>query len=136
MNTRFLRILIWLIWLCCSLVVAQQKPRMLSVADARHLVYEALSKGERKLPGLYIAPESDAKGRALAFEVLWANPGPGSVHVDFYTVDLHTGALWRGTVCEPVVTSRVVRIQHDLRKRLGITEKAYQEALEQNLCLK
>ena len=133
MSARSTRLVVWL---CCSLVLAEQKPRMLEARDARRLVWEALPQQAKRLPGIDIVPghRSGPEPR-LTFDVVWANPGPGSFHVDFYTVDLRTGALWRGVLCEPVATPRVARIQQELRKRLGITESEYRKALDRNLCL-
>jgi hypothetical protein len=84
------------------------------------LVYEALSKETRQLPGLDLAADKIKDRRCLTFEVLWANPGPGSVHVDFYTVDLKTVALWRGVICRPVKDPKVERLRRELRRRLGL----------------
>jgi hypothetical protein len=123
------------ITLCCCLSAAAQRNTYITVAEARSLVYDALSKRTKQLPGLSIVANKEAKGRCLTFDVLWANPGPGSAHVDFYTVDLQTGAIWSGILCDPVVARRVARMQRELRKHAGITEAAFREAVERNVCL-
>jgi hypothetical protein len=131
MKTYFLSLVVGSLCSC----VAEPRPRVLTVEDARGLVMAGLPKQTRRLPGLYFeGGKVIEKARCAPFNVLWANRGPGSVHVDLYTVDLQTGALWRGVPIVPVTTPGVVRTQRSLRKRLGITEREYQEAIEGDVC--
>ena len=71
----------------------------------------------------------------MPFDILWANPGPGSAHVDFYTVDLKTAVVWRGGVSRKAVTTpELVRLQRTLRGKLGVTEKEFKQAIEDSVC--
>lgn len=109
---------------------------MLSINEAKRLVYVALPNDTKGLPGLFLeAGTIQTKRRIVAFDVLWANPGPGSVHVDFYYVDRQTAALWRGISCKPVVNPEVEQLQRRLQKRLGVTTRQRQQAVKSSLCL-
>lgn len=60
------------------------------------LVFFALPPATKRLPGLGLEPSKDAPRDSLTFDILWSNPGPGSVHVDFYALDLRTAEIWSG----------------------------------------
>ena len=107
-------------------VFAQVNPNktareLLSVSEARELVYSSLRSATKRLPGLSLEPSKDAPGDCLTFDVLWANPGPGSVHVDFYTVDLRTGNIWSGPnpPCEKVTSQSLRARQSQFVSDLG-----------------
>jgi hypothetical protein len=72
----------------------------------------------------------------MPFDLIWANPGPGSVHIEFYTVDLQTGALWSGVDPTLVATPGLARLQRKLRKRLGIMTIDYERAIKAHVCSK
>ena len=126
--------------LICALVAVADlggEPKTLSIADAKRLVYEALPDQTRSLPGLSLEPgKVESDGRCVTFDVLWSNPGPGSVHVNFYTVDLQNATLWRGVMPKLVVGPRVARLQRDLRKGLGIGDRISPRAIQQSPCWK
>jgi hypothetical protein len=100
----------------------------LTIKDAEALVLAALSRETKRLPGLSL-DAAPRRGRYITFDVLWNNPGPGSVHVDFYTVDLRSGELWRSILCEHVVSRTVARLQGKLRRRLGISPADVKRAI-------
>src|ERR1035437_1579089 len=108
--------------------------KKLTIKDAEPLVLSALSRKVKRLPGLSLDPAAP-RGRYVLFDVLWDNP-EGSVHVESYTVDLQTGELWRGIVCERVVNRSVVGLQAKLRRRLGITQAEVKVAIrDQTGCI-
>jgi len=111
--------------------------KMLTVDDARALVTAALPSEAKRLPGIYAdGGKVVEKGRCMPFDVLWANPGPGSAHVDFYTVDLKTAAVWRGMDLNRVNVHGLARLQRTLRRKLGVSEMEAQRAIEDNVCLR
>ena len=106
----------------------------LTIKDAEPLVLAALSRKVKRLPGLSLDPAAP-RGRYVLFDVLWDNP-EGSVHVESYTVDLQSGELWRGIVCERVVNRSVGSLQAKLRSRLGITQAEVKAAIrDQTGCI-
>ena|ERR1035438_8643201 len=115
---------------------AAPQSKALQVPAARSLVFAALSKETKKLPGLGVVAGNIENGRCLTFDVLWSNPGIGSAHVDFYTVDLKTGTLWRGVtgVLELVSSPAVIRLQRDIRKSAGVGDAESREAVEKHPC--
>jgi len=128
-------------WFCVAacglhLVQACGGPKLIRTSDATHLVREALPQQAKRLPGLSIASGPLERGRCITFEVLWDNPGIGSAHVNFYTVDLRTAVLWSGVVgtLRLVVTPAVTRMQRDLRRSLGISDKEYRQSVQEMPC--
>lgn len=121
--------------LCCC---GEQPVKTLSLAQAKRLVYEGLPAKVRQLPGLSLVPGGTKhEGRCVTFDILWSNPGPGSVHVDFYTVDLQTATLWSGPLpAELEAGPAVMKMQRSLRKRLGIPEQLSPRAVEESPCWK
>lgn len=115
---------------------ASQTSSKLTIKEAQELVYFALPPATKRLPGLGLEPSKDATRDCLTFDILWSNPGPGSAHVMFYTVDLRTGELWSGIpgVYTHIVTDSIIRRQRDIRKRLGVTEQAYRERMAHPCC--
>jgi hypothetical protein len=115
--------------------LAEHAPRTLSVQDAQALVIAGAPRAARHLPGLYAdGGRVVEKGRCMPFDLIWANPGPGSAHIEFYTVDLQTGALWSGINPKLVTTPRLGRLQRKLRKRLGIKTVDYRRAVKAHVC--
>lgn len=115
---------------------ANADPALMPLAEAKRLVYAALTKETRSLPGLSadLGNPKNGDGRCVTFDIIWANPEPGSVHVDFYTIDRRTGEVWRTMVCERVSNKTLQVQQRDVRRRLGVTEKERREAAEMPSC--
>lgn len=138
MVVRFItRCLLAMSFVCATYAQAQREPAMLTVQEARDLVHEALSKQTKRLPGLtlWLSAEEEAKpSRCLTFDVLWSNPGPGSVHVGFWSVDRRTGEVWMPLVCRHVTNASLRKLQQAIRKRLGVTETEYNQALKHGPC--
>jgi len=124
------------IFVCSLLIGAVPESKVLQVPAARRLVFAALSKQTKRLPGLGVVPGPIEKGRCVTFDVLWANPGVGSAHVAFYTVDLRTGAVWTGVtgVLSLVSSPPLTHLQRDFWKSAGISELEYREAVEKHPC--
>lgn len=104
--------------LICAIRPGSAETKAISTKQARELAYLALPQKTKKLPGLTLLADHAPRG-CVTFDVLWSNPGAGSVHVMFYCVNLHTAEVWDED-CQ-VITSEVLRhAQEKLRKRLGL----------------
>ena len=105
--------------------------RMITLKEARKLAHLALSEETAKLPGLTLTPSPCDKApcRCTTFDVLWSNRN-GSPHCCFYAVDMRTGEVWQPMLCERVKNPALESAQRAIRKRLGVTEAEYQEALK------
>lgn len=121
----------------CEVSNSQERRSTLSVNDAQTLVYDALPTKTKRLPGLTLAAGTiESGGRCVTFDVLWRNPGPGSTHVNFYTVDLQTAAIWSGPRPPARLESgpRVARRQHILRQKIGLGGKMAQLDVDRSPC--
>lgn len=120
---------------CCllSFLVAEAQPHILSVSEARKLVFEALGPETKKLSGLTLEP-GKPQGNCLTFDVLWSNPGPGSVHVAFYSIDLRTVVIRSPISCTVINKPSLLKLQRAARKRLGVSQKEYRESLQRAHC--
>lgn len=129
-------------WLCVAVLAllvpsALSETRMISLEEARKLVWLALPKATRKLPGLTSYPDqcSEPPCRCRTFDILWSNPNPaGSVHSGFYTVDLRTGEVWTPILCKRVANRALEKTQRGIRKQLGVTEAEYRKGLAHTPC--
>jgi hypothetical protein len=102
--------------------------RNLTINEAERLARAALTPEAKRLPGLTL--ESNPKRRCVTFDVLWANPGPGSAHSQFFTVDLQTAEVWSPTVWRRITTPTLRRVQRAVRMRLHISDAEVKRAVE------
>ena len=131
--------LIWLGLFSAPLILwgrGKERSKTLSITDAAGLVREALPTETKRLPGLSLVPgEFKHLGRCVTFDVLWSNPDPGSLHVDFYTVDLQNAVIWSGPLpAELVFGPELARMQRDLRRKLGMPLSISTRAIRASPC--
>jgi hypothetical protein len=110
---------------------------LISVKESRNLVRLALPEKIKHLPGftLWLSDEDKINPpRCLVFDVLWSNPGPGSVHVGFWAVDRRTGEVWSIIRCRRVSNAKLSVAQQLIRKRVGVGDLEHQDALQKNPC--
>lgn len=122
---------------CAIYAQAHKESMMLTVQEARALAHEALPQATKRLPGLtlWLSEEDQARpGDCLTFDVLWSNTGTGSDHVGFWSVDMHTGEVWEPILCKRVTNASLSKLQQSIRKRLGVTDREYREALKHSSC--
>jgi hypothetical protein len=119
-----------------SLISQDGIQNRLTLDEARTLAYEALSKETKRLPGLtfFTNEDKNLNTRCIDFDILWANPGLGSVHVEFLDVDLLSGEVWGPMMCDHKVNEPLKKLQKSIRVKHGITTEALEEALRQNPC--
>ena len=132
-----LTVLLLILGSCAGHNELQRQDSMLSVEEARRLVYEALPDSTKRLPGLtlWLSDEDKAKpSKCLTFDVLWDNRGPGSVHVGFWSVDMRAGEVWTPMLCERVTSGSLRKLQVSLRKKLGVSMSECEESLRHNPC--
>jgi hypothetical protein len=103
--------------------------RRLTIKEAEQLARAALTPEARRLPGLSLEPDKNPR-RCVTFDVLWSNPGPGSVHSQFLSVDLQTAEVWSPTVWRRLTTPALRTAQRDLRTRLQISDAEVKKALD------
>ncbi len=103
--------------------------RVLTIREAEQLARAALRPETKRLPGLSLEPDRNPR-RCVTFDVLWSNPGPGSVHSQFLTVDLQTAEVWSPTVWRRVTTPALRTAQRSLRTRLHISDAEIKRAVE------
>jgi hypothetical protein len=103
--------------------------RTLTMKEAEQLARAALSPQTRRLPGLALDADPHPR-RCTTFDVLWSNPGPGSAHVEFLTIDLETAEVWSPTVWRRVTTPSLRTAQRAIRNRLHISEAEVKRAVE------
>lgn len=107
----------------------------LTDSDVKALAFAALPSQTAKLPGLTLeVGKRKASSKCTVVDVLWNNPGQGSPHVLFYSVDLRTGDVWMPMSCERASNSRLQKLQLAVRKRLHVTEDEYNESINRAPC--
>jgi hypothetical protein len=98
----------------------------ITMSEAREIAFEALTAAEKKLPsiGLEVETKNPETATCVVFEAIFDNPG-GSVHVDFFTVDMRTGEVWGGPnpPCERVSSRSLAALQSEIRARHHIPEE-------------
>ena len=112
---RFYALVVIATSLALHAVAAQ---RRLTKAEAERLARAALSPQTKRLPGLALEPQQKPGSKTITFDVLWANRGPGSVHVEFLVVDLETADVWEPMLCRRVSTPSLAAAQRVFRKSL------------------
>ena len=103
--------------------------RDLTPAQAESLVIAALSKQQRRLPGIQTEQFRNSHSpRFLFFSVMWAPPAnwSGSVVVGNYAVDPETGDVFSATASCAEESNRKLRsLQRRLRLEQGLSDKDY-----------
>ena len=120
----------------CALLAASMQiqvlgagDRRLTIKEAEQLARAALSQDAKRLPGLSLEPDRNPR-RCVTFDVLWSNPGPGSAHSQFLTVDLQTAEVWSPILWKRVSTPALRTAQRSLRTRLHISDSEVTRAVE------
>ncbi len=113
-----------------SLAQSPQIPsRMLSSGQANTLVIAALSKQQKRLPGIEAEQfDNSSSAQFLFFTVVWAPPPDqrGSVVVENYAVDPRTGDVWSSTMsCMEESNKQLRALQRRLRTELGLSDAEY-----------
>ena len=103
--------------------------RRLTIQEAEELARTALSIEAKRLPGVSLEPSKNPH-RHVTFDVLWANPGSGSVHSQFLTVDLETGEVWAPISCIRITTAELRTAQVSIRKRLHISDHDVKKVIQ------
>ena len=104
--------------------------RNLTIEEADKLVRTFLeSQGTTlKLPGFSMDPSMSGDLPDFCdFEALWNNPGPGSVVVGHYSVDLRTGDVWYSVMCQELKSRRLAVVQRAVRSRIALTQTEYRK---------
>lgn len=118
-----------------SSVAAERERESLSSQEAAQLVVSALPEKTAAAPGLEIQQMSDPYfPEFYFFEVLWKNPGPGSVVAGHFAVHRRSGEVWDPLLCRRIVSSSLEQMQQRIRKRIGLSRQEYAELRRQAPC--
>lgn len=114
--------------LLCASSIAQTTPRKITREEAQDLAVDALDPASRQLPGLTLEKYKEEHfPDFFAFEAIWDNPDPdGSTVVDDLAIDPQTADVWRRGACR-IQTPALAKSQAALRKRIGLSDAAYQK---------
>jgi hypothetical protein len=112
----------WLAWVLLPILTGRCR-RATSAHDARGggSCSRCSECRDQASTGLNVGAPNQRPRKVVTFDVLWANPEPGSVHVQFLAVDLDTAEVWEPMECKRVITSSLLAAQRSLRKRLKIS---------------
>jgi hypothetical protein len=111
--------------LVSSFVYSADRPRIVSLDEAKSLVLEALPLKTRQLPkfGLEVHLDQDSFYYVSA---MWAGVPNGSVMIGNYAVDSRTGDVWSATTeCEEESTPALRKLQAKVRLRIGLSDSEY-----------
>jgi hypothetical protein len=95
--------------------------RRLTLSEAEQLALAALDAETKHPPSFSLAPPPIPPKNGAMFEIVWADPAPGSVHLRGLLVDIDTGEVWDPVRCVPVTTPTLETSQRRLRGQLQIS---------------
>ena len=105
--------------------------KSVSAQDARRLARAALPEWALKAGPVYIDQgRFDPDTGFYFFTATRSNPG-GSGTVGHFAIHGITGDVWDGVVCQEYKTEAIARLQTSIRRKLGLTEAAYQKLRRQ-----
>ena len=111
--------------------LGRAESKSVSVQDARRLVRAALPALALTAGPVYIDQgHFDPDKGFYFFAASRSNPG-GSGTVGYFAVHRITGDVWDGVVCQEYKTAAIARLQTSIRRKLGLTEAAYQKLKRQ-----
>jgi hypothetical protein len=110
--------------------------RLLTKEEAFQIVMQAIPKRMKKLPGFSVEAgyTSHLFANVIFFDAFWRNPFPGSGVAGHFSVNLKTG-----DVCEPInwdkiTNSKLMKVQKEMRRRIGLTDSIYHQLREDGIC--
>src|SRR5260221_8153734 len=113
--------------LLASLARADSTSRIISESQARDLVGSALSSCALKDPvSILRNPDAPWPGFYSFSAYGPANPG-GSSTIGHFLIDLKTGDVWDGAVCQEYKSVAITKLQVSIRKNVGLTEAEYRK---------
>lgn len=106
-------------------------PRPLTISEARYLVVVALDSyapRAHRLPGFGIDYFADPFFWGfMNFSATWSGvPGGGST-IDNIDVNMRTADVMEATICKPITSPRVRRLQRRLRRKIGLSAADYKK---------
>ena len=119
------------ILLITTIAYGQSTSRIISENQARDLVRAALSS---RTPARLVFIDRDGgadMSGLFAFSAYGAANPNGSSTIGHFLVDPKTGDVWDGVVCQEYKTAALAKLQISIRKKLGLTEAAYQKLKRQ-----
>jgi hypothetical protein len=104
------------------------KRREVTLEEANALVMAFFKdRASTKLPSFGLEKFTDPYFPEFQFfQGFFDNPG-GSVNLGSYAVDLKTGDVWNGVVCERAISPSLVKLQAAIRNRIGLSRDEYRK---------
>ena len=124
--------------LVMSIVRSEDRPRRLTVYEARNLVLAALPSKTTHLPKFGVDQYQDKNlPRFYFFEALWEGAPNGSAVIGHYAVDSSTGDVFSAiTTCDEKSTPALRKLQAKVRLRIGLSDSEYHKIKTKGpLCL-
>ena len=116
-----------LVLVCVATDAQSPQPRQLTVQQAHSILEAYLPDTTKKLPGYGLDDFAGYDPEKFYFiEVTWDNP-VGSVVWGNYAVDKATGDLWSAVICEKYSSKRTRVVQQEIRKEIGLANRAYKQ---------
>jgi hypothetical protein len=105
-------------------VHAANRPRPLSVDEARTLVSAALSPKIKHLPKFVLEQFQDRNSpQFYFFTAYWAGVPNGSMVIGNYAVDLSTDDVWNAvSECDEQSTPALRKLQRSIRAQIGLSD--------------
>jgi hypothetical protein len=109
------------------------KPRTITVAEARQLVYAMLDAEDwTKLPGFVLYESSPGSDQGFYFiHATYDSDGSGIGH---YAVERTTGEVWDWAMCGRFTSPALQKPQQRLRKLIGLTDADYLKLRKPGFC--
>jgi hypothetical protein len=107
---------------------SNQGRREVTIEEAETLVTAFFKdRGSTKLPSFGLEKYTSKYDPGFQFfQGVFDNP-VGSVNLGHYAVDLKTGDVWNGVICERATSPSVVKLQVAIRNRMGLTKEEYRK---------
>jgi hypothetical protein len=104
-------------------VYTEKKGRNVTLEEAHELVTKLIR--DHGSSGFSLDPYKNMYYPGFQFfQVMGDDPG-GSIH---YAVDLKTGEVWSGVICENMTSHSLKKLQKSIRKRIALTEDEHEDA--------
>jgi hypothetical protein len=112
--------------LIAGLANAGSKSKVISANQARELVRAALPSWALKRPPVSIGDGSNAYlPNFYSFSAYGPTNPVGSSTIGHFLVDLKTGDVWDGVVCQEYRSPALTKLQISIRKQLKLSEAGY-----------
>lgn len=128
MRKSLLTILIFGATILSDMAFSADRPRMVSVDEAKSLVIAATPPKTRKLPKFEVDLENEGVpvGEYYTLDAVWAGLPDGSMMIGSYAVDPLTGDVFDTAIeCDELSTPELRKLQARIRSQIGLSDSEY-----------